>query len=133
MGQERNTPGGLSGAKVLVAEDEYTIAMFLVDFLEMKDVQVIGPAGNLKALGELLDAEQIDVALLDINLGGELVYPVADRLREKGVPFLLTSGYDDNVPARFSDVPRCAKPYRLEALARALEETLAQGRRPGPH
>lgn len=126
-------PSGLSGAKVLVAEDEYTIAMFLVDFLEMKDVQVIGPAGNLKALGELLDAEEIDVALLDINLGGELVYPVADRLRERGVPFLLTSGYDDNVPERFRHVPRCAKPYRLEALAKALEDTLVQGRPPASH
>ena len=133
MVQERNTQSGLRGARVLVAEDEYTIAMFLVDFLEMKDVQVVGPAGNLKALGELLDTNDVDVALLDINLGGELVYPLADRLRAQGVPFLLTSGYDDNVPARFADAPRCAKPYRLEALARALETTLADGRTAASH
>lgn len=133
MVQESGKRNGLSGAKVLVAEDEYTIAMFLVDFLEMKDVQVIGPAGNLKDLGALLDSNSVDAALLDINLGGELVYPLADRLREQGVPFLLTSGYDDNVPERFISAPRCAKPYRLEALARALEDTLAQGAAPAAH
>lgn len=120
-----NQEGLLKGARVLVAEDEYTIAMFLVDFLELKGVTVVGPAGNLGKLNELLDQHEVDAALLDINLGGELVYPVADRLAAQGIPFLLTSGYDDNVPARFAGAPRCTKPYRLEVLATALEGLLA--------
>ncbi|KRG73500.1 response regulator, partial [Stenotrophomonas pavanii] len=101
-----NKPEGLKGLRVLVAEDEFAIAMFLVDYLELKGAQVVGPAGDLQALGRLVDEHPIDVALLDINLGGELVYPLADRLAEAGTPFMLTSGYDDNLPSRFAGAPR---------------------------
>ena len=106
----------LTGARVLVAEDEYSIAMCVAEYLEMQGVHVVGPAGNLAALDELVDSAKLDAALLDINLGGELVYPLADRLAAAGVPFVLTSGYDDNIPSRFSGTPRCGKPYQLEAL-----------------
>ena len=116
----------LRGARVLIAEDEYTIAMFLADYLELQGAEVVGPAGNLDALAELVDQQPIDAALLDINLGGEMVYPLADRLIQAGVPFLLTSGYDDNIPPRFADAPRCSKPYRLETLNQALRDTLAR-------
>jgi len=119
---------GLQGVRVLVAEDEFAIAMFLVDYLELKGVHIVGPAGDLAALNRLFDEQPIDVALLDINLGGEQVYPLADRLAAAGIPFLLTSGYDDNVPSRFADAPRCAKPYHIQALAQQLE-TLVHARR----
>jgi hypothetical protein len=79
-----NKPEGLKGLRVLVAEDEFAIAMFLVDYLELKGAQVVGPAGDLQALGRLR-YHPIDVALLDINLGGEQVYPLADRLAEAGI------------------------------------------------
>lgn len=119
---------GLQGVRVLVAEDEFAIAMFLVDYLELKGVHIVGPAGDLAALNRLFEEQPIDVALLDINLGGEQVYPLADRLAAAGIPFLLTSGYDDNVPSRFADAPRCAKPYHIQALAQQLE-TLVHARR----
>ncbi len=115
---------GMAGKRILVAEDEFEIAMFLVDYLQMNDVQVVGPAGNLQALGALVNDNVIDGALLDINLGGELVYPLADRLLERGIPFVLTSGYDENLPERFAGTPRCGKPYRLEALSRILADAL---------
>nr|WP_249404414.1 response regulator [Stenotrophomonas sp. CFBP 13724] len=121
----------MAGKRILVAEDEYNIAMFLVEYLQMKDVDVVGPAGNLKALDALLDTQPVDGALLDINLGGELVYPLADRLRDGNIPFVLTSGYDDNVPERFAYAPRCGKPYRLEALTQALEQALQARHVPG--
>jgi len=109
---------------VLIAEDDQTIATFLVDFLEMHDVQVIGPAADLASLASLLEQGPVDAALLDINLAGEQVFPFADTLVEQGVPFVLTSGYDDSVPARFAMRPRCAKPYRLETLRQALQSVL---------
>lgn len=115
---------GLKGKRVLVAEDEFEIAMFLVDYLDMQGAEVVGPAGNLATLGELVDTHEIDGALLDINLGGELVYPLADRLAALNIPFVLTSGYDDNVPERFSNIPRCGKPYRLESLTRILQNAM---------
>ncbi len=107
-----NKPEGLKGLRVLVAEDEFAIAMFLVDYLELKGAQVVGPAGDLQALGRLVDTHPIDVALLDINLGGEQVYPLADRLAEAGIPFLLTSGYDDNLPSRL-----CQRAALYQALS----------------
>ena len=119
---------GLQGVRVLVAEDEFAIAMFLVDYLELKGVHIVGPAGDLAALNRLFDEQPIDVALLDINLGGEQVYPLADRLAAAGIPFLLTSGYDDNVPSRFADAPRCAKPYHIQALAQQLETLMRSTR-----
>jgi len=118
----------LKGARVLVAEDEPSIVMFLVDYLEMLDVTVVGPAGDVASLDRLLDAGPVDAALLDIKLGGESVYPIADRLAEAGIPFVLTSGYDDEVPARFVDRPRCSKPYRLQTLTRALQDVLGERR-----
>ncbi|MBH1636019.1 response regulator [Stenotrophomonas maltophilia] len=120
-----NKPEGLTGLRVLVAEDEFAIAMFLVDYLELKGAQVVGPAGDLQALGQLVDTHPIDVALLDINLGGEQVYPLADRLAEAGTPFLLTSGYDDNLPSRFASAPRCTKPYHIETLVQQLAGLVA--------
>jgi DNA-binding response OmpR family regulator len=116
----------LNGVHVLVAEDEYSIAMLVAEYLEMEGVHVVGPAGNLAALDALVEEGGLDAALLDINLGGELVFPLADRLAEAGVPFVLTSGYDDCIPPRFAGVPRCGKPYRLDALRHALQNTLAQ-------
>ncbi len=116
-----NKPEGLKGLRVLVAEDEFAIAMFLEDYLELKGAQVVGPAGDLQALGRLVDENPIDVALLDINLGGELVY----RLADAGTPFMLTSGYDDNLPSRFAGAPRCTKPYHIEALVQQLARLVA--------
>lgn len=91
---------------------------------------MVGPAGDLQALGRLLDDNPIDVALLDINLGGEQVYPLADRLAEAGTPFMLTSGYDDNLPSRFASAPRCTKPYHIEALVQQLAELVATPQAP---
>ncbi|MEG0182862.1 MAG: response regulator [Stenotrophomonas sp.] len=125
MVQAGNNDSGLKGVRVLVAEDEFAIAMFLAEYLQLKGAEVIGPAGDLEALGRLLDSHAVDAALLDINLGGEKVYPLADRLNAAGTPFLLTSGYDDNLPSRFAGAPRCSKPYRIEALAQQLTHLLS--------
>ncbi|MCU1091205.1 response regulator [Stenotrophomonas maltophilia] len=124
-GDERE---GLQGLRVLVAEDEFAIAMFLADYLQLKGAYVVGPAGDLRELARLVDDHPIDVALLDINLGGEQVYPLADRLSEAGTPFLLTSGYDDNLPSRFASAPRCPKPYHIDTLARQLAGLVAAPR-----
>ena len=119
------TGSSLAGVRILVAEDEYAIAMFVTDYLEMQGAEVVGPAGNLEALDTLVDSTAIHAALLDINLGGELVYPLADRLAMAGVPFVLTSGYDGDLPPRFNGRPHCSKPYRLEELRGALCAALA--------
>ena len=112
----------LKGRRLLVVEDEYLIAADLADVLTGQGANVIGPAGSIKdALDMLATERQIDGAILDINVRGERVYPVADALRARGVPFVFATGYDSWViPDAFANVPRLEKPVRAAALARLL-------------
>lgn len=114
---------GLAGKAVLVVEDEFFTATVLRRDLVQAGATVIGPAPSLKkALALIESAPRIDYGILDVNLGGELVYPAADRLRERAVPFLFATGYDPSmIPPRFSDVPRCEKPVGPDDFSRALD------------
>jgi two-component SAPR family response regulator len=108
--------------RVLVVEDEYLLAVDLARSLERFGVEVLGPVGTVQDALDLIGAEKvIDGAVLDINLNGEPVYPVAEALQKRGAPFIFASGYDANsVPARFDAIPRVPKPVDTEALARRL-------------
>jgi CheY-like chemotaxis protein len=83
---------------------------------------VLGPVATREEAFELLaSGERIDLAVLDINLQGESVFPVADTLLEQGVPFLFATGYDQTaIPLQYQQVPRWEKPFAPEALAQAL-------------
>jgi CheY-like chemotaxis protein len=107
---------------ILVVEDEYFIADDMAKVLERFGAKVIGPAPNQeKALALLFSAEKIDAAVLDINLRGSTVFPIADTLIEQGVPFVFATGYAPaSVPAAYAGVPRWEKPFDLSDLAKAL-------------
>ena len=97
--------------------------MIAADFAYMlgeRGVDVIGPAGSVADALALIDAEDaFDGAVLDINLGEEMVYPVADELARRGLPFVFATGYSALVvPAAYADVPRIEKPVEMAALAR---------------
>ncbi len=81
---------------VLVVEDEFMIAMDLEMILEQEGHAVLGPASSVEIALRMLEDERPDVAVLDLNLRGQLVFPVAVRLREIDVPFVLSSAYDVN-------------------------------------
>src|SRR5436189_372660 len=89
-------PESLRGRCLLVVEDEYLIAADLTASLESLGVQVIGPAASVEEALALVhnNSDRIDGAVLDINLRNERVYPVADVLMARGVPFVFTTGYD---------------------------------------
>jgi CheY-like chemotaxis protein len=108
--------------RVLVVEDDFAIANVIVEAFRARGAYIVGPAGNLKdALAIVAGKEHIDGTVLDINLRGEMVYPVADVLRSKGVPIVFTTGYDaGDVMPRFADSPCLQKPFRLELLVHAL-------------
>jgi DNA-binding LytR/AlgR family response regulator len=117
----------LRGRRLLVVEDEYVIAADLAVFLEAIGVEVAGPAASVAEALTLLenDGNRLDGAVLDINLGNERVYPVADVLRGRGIPFVFTTGYDAAVvPNSYSDVPRCEKPVDERRLARCLSSVI---------
>lgn len=120
----------LQGRRVLVVEDEAMIAMLVEDMLDELGCAVVGPAHALDAALALASSEiNIDAALLDINLAGESVFPVADALRAKGVPAVFSTGYGDSGlrGGRYSDAPVLQKPFRAGDLERALTAALATG------
>lgn len=110
--------------RVLVVEDAPMIAMDLQEMLEGLGWEVIGPTGNLGVALELAGEEELDAAVIDINIRGGKIYPVARALAARNVPFLLASGYADRtLPADLADRPRIEKPYNpvlLEQRLRAL-------------
>jgi CheY-like chemotaxis protein len=111
----------LAAKRVLVVEDEYLIAMDMSAYLESAGAHVVGPASSVDAALDVLQRTELDGAILDVNLRGEMAYPVADALAARGIPFVFTTGYDARmVPARFADVRRCEKPATPEAISQAL-------------
>jgi CheY-like chemotaxis protein len=114
---------GLKGRRVLVVEDEYLIAIDLASALEDAGAEVVGPTGTVAGALELLEKHggHLDGAVLDVNVGDERVYPVADALAARGVPFVLATGYDEtSVPVAYASAPRIEKPVDKSRLMRLL-------------
>jgi DNA-binding response OmpR family regulator len=116
----------LQGARVLVVEDEAIVSFLLEDTLLQLGCTVI-LAGRLSEALAQLDRGYPDLAVLDVNLGGEMVYPVAERLRAAGVPFLFTTGYGvSGIAPEWKDARIMQKPFAPEQFAAAVE-ALARG------
>lgn len=118
-----------SGRRVLVVEDEFLVALGLEDNLRSLGYTVVGPISSLSAAMIAAARERVDAAILDVNLGGEAVYPAAAILADRGIPFIFCSGYTGSVrmPPEFADVPRVAKPYTSRLIADTLAELLSGG------
>jgi two-component SAPR family response regulator len=104
---------------VLVVDDEALIAMVLEDLLRHLGCEVIGPAGDVSSAIDLIGNgdRALDGAILDVNLRGELVYPVADALQSRGVPFVFVSGYADyGIDPRYAAIPAMAKPFPAKMI-----------------
>ena len=111
---------------ILIVEDEPLIAMMLEDFLESLGHQVAGSCDNVREALAAVDKGGFDVAILDVNLKGENVWPVASRLRQNGVPFVIASGgHVDPPPAEFASVPVIEKPYTVDRVTPALDAAIA--------
>ncbi|MFC7520444.1 response regulator [Xanthomonas populi] len=114
----------LHGRRILVVEDDYLLAESLNDLLMDAGVRVVGPVGNVPdALSLVTSGEAIDGALLDVNVRGQPVFPVADALLERGVPFSFCSGYDRyTLPPRFAHLSYCMKPYNTHTITTLLSD-----------
>jgi CheY-like chemotaxis protein len=125
--------GALSGRRVLVVEDEYFLADDLAQALRKLGAEILGPVPTRDSALALLSSEaSVDVAVLDINLKGQAVFPVADALIARGVPFVFATGYDQSaVPEAYRDVPRWEKPFDPRRLAKLLPWLV--GARDEPH
>jgi CheY-like chemotaxis protein len=119
--------GALGGCVILVVEDTYLIADLACGLLKQDGCTVLGPASRLAAGLELArGAETLDGALLDINLDGELCFPIARALAERSVPFIFLTGYERAaIPAEFSAVPLLTKPVDAGRLIEVARVTFA--------
>lgn len=112
----------LKGRRLLVVEDDFFIVEELLRQLEQAGLEVVGPEGNLgKAMVLLGSTQHLDGAILDINLQGEMVFPLADALVSRSIPFVFLTGYEPAIiPPRLSHIKLCDKRVELEALMTAL-------------
>ena len=115
----------LSGRHILVVEDEVLLAIDMEAALQAAGAEVVGPAHGLDAAGRLLATFRVDAAVLDVDLRGEEVFPLADTLLAAGVPLVFTTGHlEVDLPGRFAPAAHFAKPVDvarvIEAVSRAI-------------
>jgi len=112
--------------RVLLVEDEALVAMLVEDFLTEMGFEVVGPAMRLEPALQIAEAAEIDFAVLDINLAGKHSFPIAQVLRQRGIPFLFASGYGvAGLAEGFETAPVLQKPFDrsdLEKAIRAVEQ-----------
>ena len=112
--------------RVLVVEDEFLIRMLLEDMLADLGYDVAGAVGTIKEASELAAQAEFNVAILDVNLDGQEVYPVAEILAKRGVPFVFVSGYGEgSLPEPYRSRPVLQKPFQVAQLKTALAALLA--------
>lgn len=116
----------LSGRRVLVVEDESLVAMLLETILEDMGCQPVGPASNIdEGLAMAMDTPDLDAALLDVNVAGRQIFPVAQALKDRGVPFVFSTGYGEGgLPDEWRGNRTIQKPFTEEAVRQALMEAM---------
>ena len=115
----------LAGKRILLVEDEVLIAEMVVDMLEALGATVIGPATCLETGLSLAGSEDIDAAVLDVNLRGKRIDPIADLLISRGVPVVFATGYGKAAGAAKGHAEAIDKPYTQDRLASALWRVMA--------
>lgn len=115
----------LQGRRALVVEDESLVAMMLEDLLADFGCEVVVALSLDEALA-VAEGGSFDFAILDVNLNGTESYPIAERLRARGIPFLFSSGYDGSaLKPPFDTAPTVQKPYRQDTLLDAVGAALS--------
>jgi len=119
-------PRSLDGIQVLVVEDECFMADDLAEALEAAGARTIGPVSSIAEANALLARDRVDAAILDINLRGEMAYPLIERLRAEDVPCVIVSGYGHaSLAESVRDLPTFEKPVAQSAVVSSLNEVLA--------
>ena len=108
--------------RILIAEDEFLVGIQLEDDLRSAGCSILGPFSTLEMATQAARRERFDVAILDINLNGDMVYSLADELSVRGIPFIFLSGYiSADFPGRFKKSPQITKPHDPAALIKEIQ------------
>jgi CheY-like chemotaxis protein len=111
--------------RILLVEDEIFVVWLLEDMLTDLGCAIVGPASSVNQALAMIDAEAIDAAVLDVNLNGQMSYPIADALAARGVPFVFSTGYDkDTLLDRYRTFPGLQKPIQRSELSDTLAKLL---------
>lgn len=120
------TNANTSPARILVVEDEYLIRMLLEDMLNDLGHDVAAAVGTIAEARELATTGNFHCAILDVNLEGQEIFPVADILAERGMPFVFVTGYGEgSLPDAYRNRPTLQKPFQADHLATTLADLLA--------
>ena len=120
------------GVRVLVVEDEGAIALLIEEMLEEFGCEVVASVARLAAACEVAGSAQVDLAILDVNLAGERVFPVAEILQGRKIPFLFSTGYGaSGLPAEYAGCPVLHKPFSQSELQQKIAVTLKEARESG--
>ncbi|MBV5268756.1 MAG: response regulator [Afipia sp.] len=121
-------PGVLKAAvrrSVLLVEDEVMIRMMVADMLEEIGYTIAAEAGDIDEAVRLVQVTDFDIAILDVNVNGKVITPVAEAVQLRGLPFVFATGYGaQGLPEKFRDRPTIQKPFQIETLARTIESVL---------
>ena len=113
------------GGSVFLVEDEVMIRMMVADMLEELGYRVAAEAGEISEALRLAETTEFDFAILDVNVNGKVISPVADLIRARNRPFIFATDYGSSgLPEEYRDRPALQKPFQLETLARMIDSTL---------
>jgi len=116
----------LAGRRILIVEDEAMVAMLIEDIVEEIGCTIVGPAARVAQALAVLEAGGVDAAVLDVNLNGEMSYPIADALAARGLPYVFVTGYGHaGLKPEYRDRPVIQKPFTRTSLERAIEGMVA--------
>ena len=118
----------LAGKRVLIVEDDNILAITLAEEFAAEGAEVIGPAATVTDALDVIARNDLDGAIVDINLRGKAAFPVADALADRHIPFVFATGYlvAGHIPVRHADVRRFEKPTAPGVICRALEEAMEE-------
>jgi len=119
----------LANRRILIAEDEGLIALDLESMLQGFGCEVVGPLSDIRDILSTIRSQPVDGALLDVNLRGRQVFEILPEFLSRGIPVVLTSGYDDATlfPRVFRELPRLSKPFDLDTLRQICAVTMGVG------
>jgi CheY-like chemotaxis protein len=113
------------GGSVFLVEDEVMIRMMVAEMLEELGYSIAAEAGEINEAIRLAQSTEFDLAILDVNVNGKVISPVADLIKARNRPFIFATGYGSSgLPEEYRDRPALQKPFQIETLARVIDNTL---------